>query len=310
MQLKNLQTRKQNLENIALKVNNDKNILLIDIMKLTKKLKYYVANAVSNKQLINMLEQKYKFRNDFISKQVFKSKTLDSAFHNLKRKFTKAKQLIVYVTEKQKYSTDSYSRYERLIKNKVKNLPADFITIGERSLSFCNENKYNVLKSFELQKHSTKQTSMLASMIKLLYAEFNYESVHFVINSNKNFNDSFCVLPLKSFDIDKFLNQEQKQSIDAKQFDKFKIFPDIETFLNTQVSIFLENAIQSLMVESSFYESKNTLVNLNQITKQLDEEQLKLSKKLISLKREKEIEEIILLTKNNESSSLSSLDKE
>lgn len=310
MQLKNLQTRKQNLENIALKVNNDKNILLIDIMKLTKKLKYYVANAVSNKQLINMLEQKYKFRNDFISKQVFKSKTLDSAFHNLKRKFTKAKQLIVYVTEKQKYSTDSYSRYERLIKNKVKNLPADFITIGERSLSFCNENKYNVLKSFELQKHSTEQTSMLASMIKLLYAEFNYESVHFVINSNKNFNDSFCVLPLKSFDIDKFLNQEQKQNIDAKQFDKFKIFPDIETFLNTQVSIFLENAIQSLMVESSFYESKNTLVNLNQITKQLDEEQLKLSKKLISLKREKEIEEIILLTKNNESSSLSSLDKE
>lgn len=310
MQLKNLQTRKQNLENIALKVNNDKNILLIDIMKLTKKLKYYVANAVSNKQLINMLEQKYKFRNDFISKQVFKSKTLDSAFHNLKRKFTKAKQLIVYVTEKQKYSTDSYSRYERLIKNKVKNLPADFITIGERSLSFCNENKYNVLKSFELQKHSTKQTSMLASMIKLLYAEFNYESVHFVINSNKNFNDSFCVLPLKSFDIDKFLNQEQKQNIDTKQFDKFKIFPDIETFLNTQVSIFLENAIQSLMVESSFYESKNTLVNLNQITKQLDEEQLKLSKKLISLKREKEIEEIILLTKNNESSSLSSLDKE
>lgn len=310
MQLKNLQTRKQNLENIALKVNNDKNILLIDIMKLTKKLKYYVANAVSNKQLINMLEQKYKFRNDFISKQVFKSKTLDSTFHNLKRKFTKAKQLIVYVTEKQKYSTDSYSRYERLIKNKVKNLPADFITIGERSLSFCNENKYNVLKSFELQKHSTKQTSMLASMIKLLYAEFNYESVHFVINSNKNFNDSFCVLPLKSFDIDKFLNQEQKQNIDTKQFDKFKIFPDIETFLNTQVSIFLENAIQSLMVESSFYESKNTLVNLNQITKQLDEEQLKLSKKLISLKREKEIEEIILLTKNNESSSLSSLDKE
>lgn len=308
MQLQKLIEKKHNLENITIKVNNDKSILLIDIMKLTKKLKYYVNNANTNKELIVALNKKYNFKNEFVSSFHVRTKFVNDIVNKIKRSLGFNRQLIIYLSEKQKYSTDSYSRYEKLILKRIKKSNTDFITIGDRAQEFCVENKLSVIRTFEKHKDDFKLATVLAKLIKVLYVENNYESVHMVINSNKNFNDTFCILPIQQFDVDKLLNIENKQTIN--NIEKFKIYPNIEKFVDAQVDIFLENAIQSLVVESSFYEAKNTLVNLNQISKQLDEDLLKINKKIIKLKREKEIEEIILLTKNNESFTLTGIEEE
>nr|WP_318030173.1 hypothetical protein [Mycoplasmopsis bovis] len=57
--------------------------------------------------------------------------------------------------------------------------------------------------------------------------------------------------------------------------------------------------MQSLLVESSFYKSKIGLVSTNKIINELDDEMKKIGKKIIRIKRENEIEEIVLLTSNN-----------
>lgn len=69
MHLKDIIQKKNNLENIRVKVNNDKNILLITIMKLTKKLSFYLDNSLLNIQLINALKNKYSIKNNFVSSQ-------------------------------------------------------------------------------------------------------------------------------------------------------------------------------------------------------------------------------------------------
>nr|WP_318028374.1 hypothetical protein [Mycoplasmopsis bovis] len=53
------------------------------------------------------------------------------------------------------------------------------------------------------------------------------------------------------------------------------------------------------LVESSFYKSKIGLVSTNKIINELDDEMKKIGKKIIRIKRENEIEEIVLLTSNN-----------
>nr|WP_318028533.1 hypothetical protein [Mycoplasmopsis bovis] len=45
MDLKKLENKLDNLKRIEQKVNNDKNILLIDIMKQNRLLSFYVKNA-------------------------------------------------------------------------------------------------------------------------------------------------------------------------------------------------------------------------------------------------------------------------
>lgn len=125
-------------------------------------------------------------------------------------------------------------------------------------------------------------------------------SVSFLINSNKNFKDAFKFCLLKNL---MFTNSQTL----IKQFEKvnikeYLIFPDLQSFIDSEINIFLTNSILSLMVESYFYNAKNKLITTNQIIKQLDED-IKLSKKLLNFKREKEIEDIIMFFRKNKKSS-------
>ncbi|WP_031488947.1 MSC_0622 family F1-like ATPase gamma subunit [Ureaplasma canigenitalium] len=308
MQLKVHIDRKKNLQSILLKVNNDKNICLIDIMKLNKRLKHFINSSTLNRQLILTLDKKYRFQNEFIGDDVTK-KTNGEFIKKVKKTFLRSHQLIVYITENQKFSTDSYTRYEKLIKKMIKESPADFICIGERAEKFCQEHGYNVLKSFTNDKNDHSIAPKLAKMVKIMYQEFNYEKVNFVLNSNKNFNNYFTILPIKHFDVDKLLSKDEKSILDNEDYDRFlnyKIYPGIDTYINSQINIYIVNTIQSLLIESSFYEAKTRLVNYNQTTKNLDDLLLKLNKKIIKIKRENEIEEIVLLTKSADNFSLDS----
>lgn len=293
MHVKDIIQKKKNLENIKIKVDNDKSILLINIMKLTRKLSFYVDNALLNIKLINALKNKYNIKNSFIEDVSLIKKNM--FFNKLKNKIVKEKVLYIYLTEEQKYKTDSYTRYERTILKNIQNKKADFILIGSRAKQFAQQNNLNVIKDFD-NSEVDNLVKTLAQMVKFLFLESEYRLVNFVINSNKNFKEAFSLLPLVKFDVDKLLHIQPINEFD-KVIQDYKIYPSIEGFIENEINIFLENSINALIIESSFYNTKNNLVTTNKKSKQLDEEILKVSKKIRRVKQEKEIEEITLLTR-------------
>ncbi|BDX52755.1 MSC_0622 family F1-like ATPase gamma subunit [Metamycoplasma equirhinis] len=295
MYLKTLEKKKTNLNNIRLKINSDRNILLITIMKLTKKLSFYINNAVLNKNLISSLDKKYDLNNTIIGDDAkFLEKPI-SKLDKIKNLFKKPKQLWIYLTEEQKYTTDSYSRYEKKILEMTKKANADFIPIGQKAIEFCKKNKFKSLMNFTNKNLDPDFASKLVQAIKALYAGQNYEEVYFVINTNKSYNEPFQILPIKNFNLTKLANIDEEKNI--TDFTNFKIYPNIEDFIDAQINIFLENSIHSLIIESSFYSAKTDLVFTNKSIRQLEDTITKLDKKLHLLKQEKEIEEIVMLTR-------------
>ena len=301
MDLTRLVTKVENLKKINMKVNNDKNILLINMMKLNKNLSYYIQSAIKNKNLIDAVGNQYNIKNMFVHKN-----TKSNFLNKIKQIFVKQKELWIYTTEQQKYATDSYSRYERYILEKTKNKNVDFITIGDRAYNFCKQNKFNVIKDFPTNTQSILAFE-LSQIIKILYLEQNYRKVRFVLNTNKNFKGSFTILPTQEFDVYKLSSSTliETNKLDIKDF---KIFPNVETFIDNEANIFIENVVNSLLIESSFYTTKNALVTANKIIKDLDENIMKLSRQAMRVKRQNEIEEIIMLTSNNKKDILSESD--
>ncbi|AZZ65769.1 hypothetical protein DMC14_003195 [Metamycoplasma phocicerebrale] len=296
MHLKKWEEKLHNLKNILTKVNSTKNILLINIMKLTKKLKFNISNALININLINSVSQKYAIKNKLIHNKVFKNKMIEKINKFLKKRST----LWIYLTENQKYSTDSYSRYEKNLLNVINKKHDDFIAIGQRANEFCNQNNLNIIKSITEEEKQTKNIPLILSQfIRILSIENNYAEVNFVLNTNRNYNGYFTILPIDRFDVNKLVNHEE---INSYSFDitNYKIYPKIDDFIDNEINIFLENAIYSLIIESSFYNGKNDLVTTNKIINEIEEEIQSIKKKTIRIKREKEIEEIVLLTRSNQ----------
>ncbi|WP_434343882.1 hypothetical protein V2P32_02060 [Mycoplasma sp. 06067-C1-B144P-99-0482-3] len=294
MDLKKVETKLNNLKTIQQRLSNEKNILLIDMIKQNALLNYYVKNALWNQNIISLLQNEYKIKNNLISEiKISKNKLINK----LKDFISQPKELWIYVTEEQKYSTDSYSRYEKHILNNIKKSSADFITIGDRAKEFCSQNKLNVIYNVDQKQAISKLSWILTLIVKFLFSQYNYQSLHFVINSNKNKDNNFTILPLTKFNVNSLSETENK--FDLTNIKEFKIFPDIDNYIQTQIDNFIENSIQSLLVESSFYKTKNELIKTNKTINEVDEEVKKLNKKIIRIKREKEIEEIVLLTSNN-----------
>ena len=299
MYLKTLEKKKTNLENIKLKIESDRNILLISIMKLIKKLEFYINNAVLNKNLITSLDKKYDLNNAVIGvdrRFLEKEKTKLDKFKSI---FKKERQLWVYLVEEQKYTTDSYSRYERKILEMTKKVNADFIAVGPKAIEFCQKQKFRIMLSFVDKDSDPEFILKLIQTIKALYSEQDYEKVFFVINTNKSYDEPFQVLPIKNFNLTKLANiDEEKNIID---FTNFKIYPNIKDFIDAQINIFLENSIHSLIIESSFYNAKNDLVYTNKSIRRVDDMINKINKKIRFAKQKKELEEIIMLTKKSKS---------
>ncbi|AGJ90819.1 MSC_0622 family F1-like ATPase gamma subunit [Mycoplasma putrefaciens] len=294
MDLKKVENKLNNFKKIHSKVINDKNIIQIDIIKQNSLLTHYLSNSLLNQYLILAIKQQYQIKNTLISHN---PKTNNNWLTKLSKVFLKPKQLWIYLTEEQKYQTDSYSRYETHILQTLKQKNIDFITIGSRAEQFCLNNNLNVVYSLDLKQTNLDLSWKLTEIIKLLFSQQNYQSLCFVINSNKNKNKHFTILPLSEFDIVSLSEKELKhQTINIS---KFKIYPNIDQYLNIQVDSFIKNSIESLLVESSFYKAKNELIRINKIINEVDEEIQKLNKKIIRIKREKEIEEIVLLVSAN-----------
>ncbi|QSF13620.1 MSC_0622 family F1-like ATPase gamma subunit [Mycoplasma sp. Mirounga ES2805-ORL] len=293
MDLNKLVLKKRNLENIYLKVNNEKNVLLTNMLKLTKKINYLVHDCLNTKQLIIDLVNRFNIKNIFVNRDKNK------IFQKIKRTFSKPKNLWIYLSEEQKYSTDSYSRYEKNILREVDKKNSTFITIGKKAKDFVIKNNFNLFKSFDKSDLNYKFIMQISQIIKLLFFEEGYENVYFVLNSNKNYDGHFTLLPINEFDINRLITKNEHIDKEFDNLSNVKFFPNIDEFLDTQIDLFIQSAIYSLIVESSFYKTKVGLVTTNKTLKDLDETISKISKKVTNLKREKEIEEITLLTRTN-----------
>ncbi len=101
-------------------------------MKQNRLLSFYVKNARHNKNMILALRNEYSFKSLLVSKDDYPFKSL-AIIKKIRNLFIKPKELWIYLTEEQKYATDSYSRYENNILTNTKKVNADFITIGKRS---------------------------------------------------------------------------------------------------------------------------------------------------------------------------------
>ncbi|MCV3733936.1 hypothetical protein OF364_02515 [Mycoplasma enhydrae] len=265
-------------------------------MKLTKKLRFNITNSLLNINLITAINQKYAIKNKLIHNKNNKGAILNK----IKSIFKRSPKLWIYLTEKQKYSTDSYTRYEKKLLEVAAKNKDDFIAIGDRATEFCKTNKLNIVKSYsEEDKTITNIPLVLSQLIKILNLENNYSEVNFVLNTNKNFNGYFTILPIDQFDVNKLVHEEKINTL-AFDISNFKIYPKIEEFIENEINIFLENAIYSLVIESSFYNAKNDLVTTNKIVGQIEEEIESIKKKTMRIRREKEIEEIVMLTMSNE----------
>ncbi|WP_373436794.1 MSC_0622 family F1-like ATPase gamma subunit [Metamycoplasma equirhinis] len=300
MQIKKVEKKLNNLKNISLKVNNEKNIYLINIMKLNQKLSYFIRNCAKDKDLILLIQKKFAIKNSLIGK--IKTK-FSKSFEKLTNFVLAKRNLWIYLTEEQKYETDSYSRYEEKILEMAKKHSTDFITIGKRAEQFCKTNQLNIIQNFDIE--SPNLSSNIASIVKILYWYNDYENVYFVINSNKNYNMPFQILPITQFNINKIMGEDREQASGVNlNIEKVKIYPNVSDYIKTEIDIFLENAISALIVESSFYKAKIGLVTTNKIIKELDEEVNALNKKIVKFRREREIEDIVLITKNNKNFSM------
>ncbi|WFQ94235.1 MSC_0622 family F1-like ATPase gamma subunit [Mycoplasma feriruminatoris] len=293
MDLKKVENKLESLVKIENKVRNDKNILLIDIIKQNSLLNFYVNNALTSQEMILLLKQHYNIKTSLIT---LENKSF-SFINKLNNFLFQKRDLWIYVTEEQEFATDSYSRYEQHILKTAKLKQADFISIGSRASKFCKENKLNLIYEIDSENRDLEVCWKLTQIIKFLFSEQNYASLHCVINSNKNKQGSFTILPLSKFDLDSLV--ETKQEINLPDIKNIKIYPSIDQYLLTQIDNFLITSINSLLVESSFYKAKNQLIKTNKTINEVEEEIKKIKKKIIRIKREKEIEEIVLLTSNN-----------
>ncbi|KGF61053.1 MSC_0622 family F1-like ATPase gamma subunit [Metamycoplasma hominis] len=290
MQLKDLENKRKSLNNISLKVNNEKNIYLINIMKLNQRLSFFNKNALVSRQIILHLKEIYNIKNDMLRRE---SRHRFNLFRKINRNI-----LWIYLTEEQKYSTDSYSRYEKTILSNIKKSNNEFILIGKNAIKFGQDNNLQVLQSYE-NSNIENLAEKLTKIVMILYEYENYEEVNFVVNSNKNFNQYFTILPMSKFSFEKFPLNESNNNLYDIDFKRAKIYPNINDFINSQINCYLLNTINMLISESAFYKAKIGLVSTNTILKDLDESVLKLKKQISRAKSELQIEELNLLTKKD-----------
>lgn len=104
---------------------------------------------------------------------------------------------------------------------------------------------------------------------------------------------------MNNYNLEKLIRGAQDEDNELIDTSDFKIYPDIENFIEAQIDIFLENTIHSLVIESSFYNAKNALVVANKAINELDKTLEKLTKTIHSIRRENEVEEITMLTRKN-----------
>ncbi|TPI02278.1 MSC_0622 family F1-like ATPase gamma subunit [Mycoplasma struthionis] len=287
MNIKDLVTKKQSLEKIVKIVESDKNITLISILKLSKQINFFLERALHSQMLISTLDKKYEIENELLYSE-------NSLYRNEIKSIPK---LWIYITEEEKFETNSYIRHEKLLKSDYNNKNDVIIAIGKRAISFAEEMKFNIIYQYE-QNNVDVLSKVLPEFIIAYLLKNGFHNVRFIINSSKIKKLYLNVLPINEFE----LNLENKyQNLETlTNINKLKIFPDVSSFIDSEIYSFLTYITLTLLSESALINQKYTLVAQNKTINDLDDRILFLNKKVIQAKRELEVEQISILSKKKD----------
>ncbi|MBN0919018.1 MSC_0622 family F1-like ATPase gamma subunit [[Mycoplasma] gypis] len=289
MNLKKLQNKLASYTNIYKVIESEKNITLINILKLSKQNNYFLSRSIQSKHFIEQITQRYEVNNEIIKS----SKKIQNKFLQKLKLNTKTPKLWVYITEKEKYETDSYAKHEESL-NKNADFKKDiFISIGERANNFCKQKKANVV--FEYKKNDVAFLSnFLPKYIENFIENNGYHDINFIINSAKIKDSWLSVLPIEKFNLR--LDEVNKFIPNDIDFKNIKIYPNIDNFIESEVHSYLTYITLTLLNESSIVNEKYNLIAQNKIINDLEDRLFVLKKFVNREKRQLEVEEISLLS--------------
>ncbi|TNK95081.1 hypothetical protein C4M95_04195, partial [Mycoplasmopsis pullorum] len=202
------------------------------------------------------------------------------------------KTIWIYVTEEEKYSTNSYLKYE---KNLIKNIKKNdlIIPIGQRAINFATQNKYKILFS-----HSENQIDYLVHILPEFLLEFieqnGFFNINFVINSSKTKQSFLSVLPLSKMDFN--LNVRHLEMEKEMNIKRMNIYPNLNKFINSELNSYLTYMVFTLLNESALINEKYKLVAQNQKIHDLEKKYKQMHLSMLRGKRELEVEQLSLLS--------------
>lgn len=297
MNVKSLVNKRESYTKIKKIVESDKNITLINILRLSKQNVFYFERSLQAKYYIESLAKRYEIKHSLILQKQLK----------ILSKLSRVKSIWVYITEEEKFATNSYQRHERNMKKSI-DFKRDFlVVIGKRANEFAIKHKAHVIFS-----HDKNDVEFLVKILpKFLqnYLKTNgFHNLNFVINSSKLKEAYLSVLPLNklNFKIERNL-QNKVESVDTS---KLKIYPEIKEFINSEFESYLTYVSLSLLSESALISEKYKLVALNKTLNDLDEKLRLLNIRIEREKRELEVEQISILFKKKDLLHSSSIKKE
>lgn len=297
MNVKSLVNKRESYTKIKKIVESGKNITLINILRLSKQNVFYFERSLQAKYYIESLAKRYEIKHSLILQKQLK----------ILSKLSRVKSIWVYITEEEKFATNSYQRHERNMKKSI-DFKRDFlVVIGKRANEFATKHKAHVIFS-----HDKNDVEFLVKILpKFLqnYLKTNgFHNLNFVINSSKLKESYLSVLPLNklNFKIERNL-QNKVESVDTS---KLKIYPEIKEFINSEFESYLTYVSLSLLSESALISEKYKLVALNKTLNDLDEKLRLLNIRIEREKRELEVEQISILFKKKDLLHSSSIKKE
>ncbi|QNM93342.1 hypothetical protein H9M94_01780 [Mycoplasma sp. Pen4] len=294
MHIKKIKEKSESLSKITTIVESKKNITLINILKLSKQIAFYFERANQSKKFIETLEAKYAISNPLIQPELdINFSILNKLFKSKTTQKLLSKTIWVYVTETEQYETNSYSKHE---KNILKNADKDdyFIAIGESANKFCQENNFNVVYS-SMQNEIISTAQEIVNFIENFINFNGYHNVKFVINSSKIKQEYLDVIPLQKMNFN--LNIKKSKYEEFVDIDKLKIYPDVDTFIDSEIRSYLTYITLTLLSESGLIYQKYKLVAENKKINDLEKKGRKLRLEILRAKREREVEEISILSK-------------
>ena len=288
MDIKKIKLQLKNFTGIKKIVSLKRNISMIQINQLIKKMHFFVRNVLLSKNLIQLIVE----RNN-IESLLWKNES-DRVQLNSKKFLEKT--LWIYLTIIQKYTKTFYDRTNETILKLHKKQDA-YICLGKEAKQFINDHQFHLLESFD-DFNNPHTSAKLSRILKYHVLNDGCTNVKFVLNTNKVDDYVVNVFPIKNFDF-RFDSEKISKEINELSLDTFKIYPNINEFLEAMITNYFENIVDTMITEASFINYKNKLIEENRQLKQLDELIYKSKLNLIKTLREKEIEEIVMITDGN-----------
>ncbi|VEU74965.1 Uncharacterised protein [Mycoplasmopsis citelli] len=281
MNLKKIKEKKVNLDKIYKIIESKKNITLVNILKLSKEILFYLQRSNFSKDLITLLNEKFSIDNSFLSK----SPVIETV---------KGKKIWVYITEEEKYGTNSYQKHYKTLTENADFNEDLFILIGEKSQELPVSTEQQILFKSD-ENIVLKLIEILPKLIINIFKQYKISELNFVINSSKIKQKYITLFPLEKNNFE-LTYYSQNGPLNTFDLDKYKIHPEPNLFVESLFEHYLTFSAMSLLMESALVKEKYNLVAQNKSLNDLEEKIRKHKILYLRTKKDLEIEEISILS--------------